>query len=194
MASDFGDFKSNFFSKSQYGALIDEVIAYAKARRGAAETQLDAASDKLLDKFGKEVTVVKALSLFALYEAEGINKDRVLIKIASTWESWCPFVGLVQESYTAETDPGVIYNYDKQHGYTTIVIGVSFCNIGEIEQLTDCDYLGISRTLLDDLQKDTKPLERELSPDATPLTMISFFNEEKTFTGVEGKAGLVDFV
>ncbi|ORZ20340.1 transaldolase [Absidia repens] len=239
--------------KPQYAALIDEAIQYAKAKGGSAEAQLDAANDKLLVNFGKEIlkivpgrvstevdarlsfnkdaTIQKALSLIALYEAEGIKKERVLIKIASTWEGiqaasvlekehgiHCnltllfgfpqavacaeagvtlisPFVGRILdwykkatgETYTAETDPGVvsvskIYNYYKQYGYKTIVMGASFRNTGEIEQLAGCDYLTISPALLAELQKDTKTLDRKLSPEnVTPLDKVSYFQDEKAF-------------
>ena len=36
--------------------------------------------------FDKEGSVKKALKLIELYAEEGIEKDRVLIKLASTWE------------------------------------------------------------------------------------------------------------
>lgn len=88
-----------------------------------------------------------------------------------------PFVGRILdwykkstgEEYTAETDPGVvsvteIYNYYKEHGYNTVVMGASFRNIGEIEQLAGCDRLTISPALLEELKKDENPLERKLIP------------------------------
>lgn len=88
-----------------------------------------------------------------------------------------PFVGRILdwykkstgEEYTAETDPGVvsvteIYNYYKEHGYNTVVMGASFRNIGEIEQLAGCDRLTISPVLLEELKKDESPLERKLIP------------------------------
>ncbi|NVK73410.1 MAG: transaldolase, partial [Oceanospirillaceae bacterium] len=73
------------------------------------------------------------------------------------------------QEYTAETDPGVvsvteIYNYYKQHGYNTVVMGASFRNIGEIEQLAGCDRLTISPNLLEELKKDEGKLERKLTP------------------------------
>lgn len=36
--------------------------------------------------FDKEASIQKAKHLIQLYEEEGINKDRILIKLASTWE------------------------------------------------------------------------------------------------------------
>lgn len=168
-----------------------------------------------------------------MYADNGVNKDRVLIKIASTWEGiqaahvletkhdiHCnltllfgfaqavacaeagitlisPFVGRILdwykkstgENYTSSTDPGVssvsaIYNYYKKFGYNTIVMGASFRNTGEIEELAGCDYLTISPGLLGDLQKDNKTLERKLSPEiakTATLEKVSFFNDEKAF-------------
>lgn len=36
--------------------------------------------------FDKDAQITKALSLIKLYEEEGISKERVLIKLSSTWE------------------------------------------------------------------------------------------------------------
>ncbi|TLS22206.1 uncharacterized protein PpBr36_09818 [Pyricularia pennisetigena] len=94
--------------KAEYAKLIDDAIAYAKKQGGSVDEQVDASLDRLLVEFGKEIlkiipgkvstevdarfsfdtkaSVDKALHIIKLYEAEGISKDRVLIKIASTWE------------------------------------------------------------------------------------------------------------
>lgn len=48
---------------------------------GRVSTEVDARLS-----FDEDATVEKARHLIALYEAEGIGRDRVLIKIASTWE------------------------------------------------------------------------------------------------------------
>ncbi|TLD06893.1 hypothetical protein PgNI_10801 [Pyricularia grisea] len=94
--------------KAEYAKLIDDAIAYAKKQGGSVNDQVDASLDRLLVEFGKEIlkiipgkvstevdarfsfdtkaSVDKALHIIKLYEAEGISKDRVLIKIASTWE------------------------------------------------------------------------------------------------------------
>ena len=58
-----------------------------------------------------------------------------------------------------QDDPGVqsvsrIYNYYKQHGYETVVMGASFRNAGEIEALAGCDRLTISPALLEQLAAD----------------------------------------
>lgn len=80
------------------------------------------------------------------------------------------------KKYSGSEDPGVvsvtkIYNYYKQHGYKTIVMGASFRSVEEIEELAGCDFLTISPSLLETLQKSDKKLERKLSPEiATRLT------------------------
>ena len=46
-----------------------------------------------------------------------------------------------------------IYNYYKEHGYNTVVMGASFRNIGEILELAGCDRLTISPALLKELSE-----------------------------------------
>ena len=92
----------------QYAPLIDEAIAYAKAQSADKAQQLIDAEDKLAVNIGLEIlkivpgristevdarlsydtqaTVEKARKLIALYNAAGISNDRILIKIASTWQ------------------------------------------------------------------------------------------------------------
>lgn len=94
--------------KEEYAKLIDIAIDYAKSKGSTKEEKANIALDRLLIEFGKEIlaivpgrvstevdarisfdkdaTVKKALELIALYKDQGISKDRVLIKIASTWE------------------------------------------------------------------------------------------------------------
>ncbi len=69
--------------------------------------------------------------------------------------------------YSGNEDPGVqsvsrIYRYYKGNDYQTIVMGASFRNIGQIEQLAGCDRLTISPELLEQLSNETAPLERKL--------------------------------
>ncbi len=87
----------------EYAALVDQAIA-----QSPASDSLDKVIDRLLVVFGLEIlkivpgrvssevdarlsfdteaTVAKAHEIIALYAAAGIAKERVLIKIASTWE------------------------------------------------------------------------------------------------------------
>jgi len=90
-----------------------------------------------------------------------------------------PFVGRIMdwykaktgETYTGETDPGVlsvrsIYNYYKSNNIKTVVMGASFRNTGEIMALAGCDRLTISPALMDEMAADSGTLTRALSPDA----------------------------
>lgn len=94
--------------KPEYAALMDVAIDYAKKHGGSVDEQVDAALDRLLVEFGKEIlkiipgkvstevdarysfdtksSVEKALHIIELYKKVGISKDRILIKVASTWE------------------------------------------------------------------------------------------------------------
>ncbi|SMP74098.1 transaldolase [Neorhodopirellula lusitana] len=92
----------------QYQSLVDEAIAYAQSKSGNEQQLIDAIIDKLSVAFGcrilelipgrvstevdarlsfdTEGTVKKAYELIALYKEAGVDSDRILIKIASTWE------------------------------------------------------------------------------------------------------------
>jgi transaldolase len=78
-------------------------------------------------------------------------------------------------------DPGVqsvrqIYNYYKQHGVATEVMGASFRNIGQITALAGCDLLTIAPELLAQLQAQTAPLSASLSvaqAQATPIERLT---------------------
>ncbi|WP_407333435.1 transaldolase [Enterovibrio sp. 27052020O] len=92
----------------QYAPLIEEAITYAKAKSQDEEQQLADASDRLAVNIGKEIlnvipgristevdarlsydfegSVAKARKLISMYNEAGISNDRILIKLASTWE------------------------------------------------------------------------------------------------------------
>ena len=96
----------------KYAKLIDIAVEATKKQYGDSikdqDKLVEIAIDKLLVEFGKNIlsivpgrvstevdarlsfdtdaTVAKALEIIKFYEEEGISKDRVLIKIASTWE------------------------------------------------------------------------------------------------------------
>ncbi|MGK3114218.1 transaldolase [Candidatus Pantoea formicae] len=91
-----------------YKHLIDDAIDYAKKQGGSKETQIINASDKVAINLGMEILksvpgrvstevdarlsfdrgmcVTKAEKLVRLYEEYGIDRSRILIKLASTWE------------------------------------------------------------------------------------------------------------
>ena len=104
-----------------------------------------------------------------------------------------PFVGRILDwykaktgqSYTADNDPGVksvkaIYQYYKQHGYSTVVMGASFRSPEEVLALAGCDRLTISPNLLQDLDAQSGELVRQLADDGlrlprpTPLSEAEF--------------------
>jgi transaldolase len=106
-----------------------------------------------------------------------------------------PFVGRILDwhlkasgraEYPAPEDPGVIsvtriFNYFKQNDYRTIVMGASFRNIGEIEQLAGCDRLTISPQLLQELESDFGPLARKLDPTNTGAAIPAQHDSESMF-------------
>jgi len=243
-------------NKPAYSRLINVAIAYGKEKGRTIDEQVDAATDRLLVEFGKEIlaiipgrvstevdarlsfdkegTKAKARHLISLYESIGIKKERVLIKIASTWEGiqaarelerdegiHCnltllfgfgqavacaeagvtlisPFVGRILDwykkstgkNYEGDEDPGVksvkrIFNYYKQHGYNTIVMGASFRNVGEIKALAGVDFLTIAPALLQELKNSTEPVPKKLSAQAAaqadPIAKVSYVDNEPEF-------------
>ena len=207
---------------AEYAPLIDAAIEYAKSQSSDKAQQIQDTCDMLAVNIGKEIlktipgristevdarlsydtegSVAKARQLIKMYNDAGISNDRILIKLASTWEGIraaeilekegincnltllfsfaqaracaeagvfliSPFVGRIMDWYKAkegrdfapQEDPGVvsvttIYNYYKEHGYNTVVMGASFRNIGEILELAGCDRLTIAPSLLAELE------------------------------------------
>jgi transaldolase len=141
---------------------------------------------------GRERILIKTASTWegiraaTQLEKEGINCNLTLLfgfsQAAACADAGVflisPFVGRILDWYTANTklviatpqdDPGVqsvtrIYNYYKQHGYRTVVMGASFRNAGQIEALAGCDRLTISPALLEELAVDEGTLPRRLDP------------------------------
>ncbi|OAT26185.1 transaldolase [Proteus myxofaciens] len=217
----------------EYRKLIDEAITWARKQSDSREQQIVDACDKLAVNIGLEILklipgristevdarlsydtqacIEKARHLIKLYNEAGISNDRILIKLASTWQGIraaeqlekegincnltllfsfaqaracaeagvyliSPFVGRIMDWYKANTDtkefapaedPGVIsvteiYNYYKEHGYNTVVMGASFRNLGEILELAGCDRLTISPALLKELSESEGEVEHKL--------------------------------
>ena len=94
--------------KESYGYLLEKVLADRKSAGLAGAAQIEDIIDHVLVAYGREIlkivpgrvstetdarlsfdiegTLAKARHLIELYENSGISRDRVLIKIASTWE------------------------------------------------------------------------------------------------------------
>ncbi len=221
-----------------YRGLVDSIVATTMNGRQSSNEQLADCMDRLAVGFGEKIleqipgrvstevdarlsfdtdaSITKARHLINLYEQAGVGRERVLIKMASTWEGIraaetlekegincnltllfnftqavaaadagafliSPFVGRILDWYKQSTglteyepadDPGVqsvtrIYNYYKQTGYNTVVMGASFRNTDEITELAGCDRLTISPQLLQALGDDYGTLERRLDPSDT---------------------------
>ncbi|XP_036440912.1 transaldolase [Colossoma macropomum] len=237
-----------------YQQLMDQAIKYGIAQGGTEDEQVTNTVDKLFVIFGleilkkipgrvstevdarlsfdKDAMVTRARRLISLYEEAGVSKDRVLIKLSSTWEGiqagreleekhgiHCnmtllfsfaqavacaearvtlisPFVGRIldwykentdRKSYEPHEDPGVlsvtkIYNYYKKFDYSTVVMGASFRNIGEVKALAGCDLLTISPGLLGELSQDHSSVSCTLTPQgAKTCDLEKLHLDEKAF-------------
>lgn len=188
----------------RFGVAVGQEIL--KVIPGRISTEVDARLS-----FDTQATLRRAERIINLYDQAGIGRERVLIKIASTWEGiraaeqlekagiQCnltllfsfaqavacaeagvflisPFVGRIYDWYkkaegrdfVGAEDPGVqsvtrIYQYYKANGYKTVVMGASFRNLGQIEQLAGCDRLTISPDLLQQLSDNQGVLPRLLN-------------------------------
>ena len=236
----------------EYAWLVDKVVTDARKSGLSGKALLARVLDDLLIAFGIEILklvpgrvstetdanlsfdtdalVAKGRHFIKLYQAAGIPRERILVKIASTWEGIracevlqkegincnltllfslaqavacaeakakliSPFVGRILDwykkstgkDYAAAEDPGVvsvkeIYAYYKKFGHETEVMGASFRNIGEIQELAGSDLLTISPALLGELQKNTTPLTRKLSPEIAKESKIEKLGlDEKKF-------------
>lgn len=94
--------------KEEYKSLVDDAISYAKGHAMDVDAQVSLALDKVAVNFGCEIlkivpgrvsteidarlsydtegTIAKAREIIGLYKDAGVDKERILIKIASTWE------------------------------------------------------------------------------------------------------------
>ena len=217
----------------EYESLVTEAVQWAREQGGDQTLQVENTMDKLAVNFGKEIlkiipgristevdarlsfdsekTVDRVKKLIKMYNNDGVPNNRVLIKIAATWEGiqaaerlekenincnltllfgFCqaiacaqagvylisPFVGRILDwyrktegkEYTAKEDPGVlsvrkIYMYYKKFSHSTVIMGASFRNAGEIEELAGCDRLTIGPNFLEELQQDSGELTQKLS-------------------------------
>ena len=223
-------FSSKFSKKEFITEAIDQVSVtfgkeILKIISGRVSTEVDARLS-----FDTQATVEKARKIINLYREHGISKDRVLIKIASTWEginaaeilekegikcnltllfNFCqavacananvtlisPFVGRILDWHKAKTgktdysgkeDPGVIsvtkiFNYFKEKGFSTEIMGASFRNIDEIKELAGCDLLTISPKLLNELDKESGELPKKLDKESLIQNSPEYLYDEKDF-------------
>merc|ERR1712241_1248405 len=91
-----------------YKSIVNKAVAYGISFNGSIDEKVEKAVDKMFVLFGveilklvpgrvsaevdarlsfdKDAQIKKALSLIAMYKEEGIAKERVLVKLSSTWE------------------------------------------------------------------------------------------------------------
>ncbi|EAA7555151.1 transaldolase [Salmonella enterica] len=235
-----------------YRHLITQALDYAVRQGGREETLLLNACDKLAVLIGVELLrhipgrvsteidarfswdrgmcVAKARKLIRMYQEEGVDKSRVLIKMAATWQGIkaaeeleregincnltllfsfaqaracaeagvyliSPFVGRINDWYRntspqefceVESEPGIksvraIYEYYKSLNYPTIIMAASFRNAEQVLELSGCDRLTISPTILQSLSQRTGEVVRKLNPDMqvdyrpSPLSEAEFY-------------------
>lgn len=193
---------------------------------GRVSTEVDARLS-----YDTQATINKALDFMAAYDRAGIDSERVLIKMAATWQGieaaryletqniHCnltllfgqhqaiacadagvtlisPFVGRIldwqkrqqnRQNVPASDDMGVqsvklIYQYYKQHGYKTQVMGASFRSAEQILALAGCDLLTIAPNLIDELAAMNIEVSRQLSPtmstDMAIMNKVSLTDEQ----------------
>lgn len=68
-----------------------------------------------------------------------------------------------------------IYNYYKKFGYSTVVMGASFRNTGEVKALAGCDLLTISPGLLAELSQDHSTVAEMLNAEKGIRTCFPTF-------------------
>ena len=220
---------------SRYQGNVDEVIDALTIKvgcnileliKGRVSTEVDARLS-----YDTQATIDKALSFMEAYQQAGIDSERVLIKMAATWQGieaaryletqgiHCnltllfgqhqaiacadagvtlisPFVGRIldwqkrqqnRQHVPVSDDMGVqsvklIYQYFKQHGYNTQVMGASFRSTEQILALAGCDLLTIAPNLIDELAAMDIEVPCQLSPSMSmaldDMTRVSLTHEE----------------
>jgi len=173
----------------EYQDIVDQTLLKAKKDAGAGASQAQVVSlafDRLAVSFGLKIlqiipgrvstevdarlsydtdaTVAKARDLIAQYKAAGISKERVLIKIASTWEG---------------IKAGEILEKEGIHCNLTLLFG--------LHQAIACAEAGITLIspfvgrILDWYKKDTGRDSYPAAEDPGVLSVTSIYNYYKKF-------------
>lgn len=170
----------------KYHALIDDAIQFAKSKSKDKTAQLSNAMDMLAVNFGLKIleivpgrvstevdarlsfdtdgTIAKAHELIALYEANGIDRERVLIKMAATWEG-------IQAAEVLEKE-GI-------HGNLTLLFSMA--------QAVRCAEAGVNLIspfvgrILDWYKKDRGVLDIASAEDPGVLSVTEIYNYYKKF-------------
>jgi transaldolase len=169
---------------------FDQTASLAKARKLVAlYEQAGVSRSRILIKLAATWEGIRAAEIL---EKEGIQCNLTLIFSFAQAQACAeagvylisPFVGRILDwfrkenpnaNYAPSEEPGVesvtrIFNYFRQQGYPTVVMGASFRNTGEIIALAGCDRLTISPALLEELASTEGSLNASLvATDASPV-------------------------
>ena len=171
----------------EYSNLFDDAIAYAKKQSSDLNEQVVAAIDKLYVNFGveilkivpgrvstevdarlsfdKDASIAKAKKFIELYEQAGISKERVLIKLSSTWEG-------IQAAKVLEEEHGIHCN---------LTLLFAFC------QAVSCAEAGVTLIspfvgrIFDWYVKNTDKKTYAPSEDPGVLSVTRIYNYYKKF-------------
>lgn len=116
----------------EYDELMSKAIQWARDQGGSSEEQLENALDRLNVLFGGEILkiipgrvstevdarlsfdkdgmVEKAKKLIKMYKQDGIEKDRILIKLSSTWEG-IQAAKVLEEKYGIHCNMTLLFNF-----------------------------------------------------------------------------------
>jgi len=173
----------------EYQSIVDDTLTAARKELGAAATATDVAArafDRLAVSFGlkileivpgrvstevdarlsydTEASIEKGRELISYYEAAGVNRDRILIKVAATWEG-------IQAAKVLEQE-GI-------HTNLTLIFGK--------HQAIACAQNGITLIspfvgrILDWYKKDTGRDSYEPAEDPGVISVTEIYNYYKKF-------------
>ena len=91
-----------------------------------------------------------------------------------------------KDNFLGYEDPGVIsvtkiFNYFKEKGFKTEVMGASFRNVDEIKELAGCDLLTIAPKFLDQLDNQEGELIKKLDQNIKSEGSLDYKFDEKDF-------------
>lgn len=117
---------------TEYDELMSKAIKWAQAQGGSKEEQLTNALDKLNVLFGEEILKIipgrvstevdarlsfdkdgmieKAKKLIKMYKEDGIDKERILIKLSSTWEG-IQAAKVLEEKHGIHCNMTLLFNF-----------------------------------------------------------------------------------
>lgn len=116
----------------EYKHLVEDAITYAKTCSNKVSEQVEAAMDKVFVNFGCEILKIipgrvstevdarlsfdkdemikRAKNFISLYQKQGIDKDRILIKLSSTWEG-IEAARVLEQEYGIHCNMTLLFNF-----------------------------------------------------------------------------------